>query len=351
MPLFDALLEMGGRKTWKLPQLTGFNKLPPRATLYPFPSPIAAQTQERKSSPWFLSLNGVWDFKILSRPEEVTDEGIREAVWHPIKVPGNWTMQGFGHPHYTNVMMPFPNIPPDVPETNPTGIYRRTFRFPPSWTGRRIVLHCGGCEGALYVYLNDRPVGISKDLRTPAEFDITSLIRSSEENELIMLVVQWSDASFLEDQDHWWQAGLQREVYLYTTNVPHIQDIFAIGDLTEDYLDGTAATCSFSAWTEAPPSTSCPTWTPTRRASRSVAPSSTRFRPTGRSSCSRRVTPVARRPGAPTSTCSRCRSTPVHRPGTSRPRTPRPTPTRRSVLTGRSWRIWRWIGPDTRPTS
>jgi beta-galactosidase len=238
MPLFDALLEMGGRKTWKLPQLTGFNKLPPRATLYPFPSPIAAQTQERESSPWFLSLNGVWDFKILSRPEEVTDEGIREAVWHPINVPGNWTMQGFGHPHYTNVMMPFPNIPPDVPETNPTGIYRRTFRFPPSWTGRRIVLHFEGCEGALYVYLNGRPVGISKDSRTPAEFDITSLIRSSEENELIMLVVQWSDASFLEDQDHWWQAGLQREVYLYTTNVPHIQDIFAIGDLTEDYLDG-----------------------------------------------------------------------------------------------------------------
>jgi len=235
---FDALLEIAGRKTWKLPQLTGFNKLPPRATLFPFPLPEDALTFNRESSPWFLSLNGRWEFIIVPRPEAVIHDVTCEADWRPIIVPGNWTMQGFGHPHYTNVVMPFPNIPPDVPEENPTGIYRRTFHLPPAWIGRRVVIHFGGCEGALYVYLNDKPVGISKDARTPAEFDITSLLNLTEPNELIVLVVQWSDASFLEDQDHWWQAGLQREIYLYSTNVPHIQDIFAIGDLTEDYQDG-----------------------------------------------------------------------------------------------------------------
>jgi beta-galactosidase len=86
--------------------------------------------------------------------------------------------------------------------------------------------------------VNGHPVGISKDSRTPVEFDITTIVKPSELNELIVLVVQWSDASFLKDQDHWWQAGLQREVYIYSTNVPHIQDVFAIGDLTEDYKDG-----------------------------------------------------------------------------------------------------------------
>jgi beta-galactosidase len=243
MSHFDALLEISGRKTWKMPQLTGFNKLSPRATLYPFSSPIDALTQERESSPWFLSLNGVWDFIILPRPEDVTDEVITEGEWHPIQVPGNWTMQGFGHPHYTNVMMPFPNIPPNVPDANPTGIYRHTFRLPLTWAGRRVVLHCGGCEGALYIYLNGQPMGISKDSQTSSEFDITSMIRIPEQNELILLVVQWSDASFLEDQDHWWQAGLQREVYLYSTNLPHIQDCFAIGDLTDDYQDGILRLC------------------------------------------------------------------------------------------------------------
>ena len=36
-------------------------------------------------------------------------------------MPGLWTMQGFGRPHYTNVVMPFPDLPPNVPEQNETG--------------------------------------------------------------------------------------------------------------------------------------------------------------------------------------------------------------------------------------
>jgi beta-galactosidase len=232
-----SFLEFGGHKTWKMPQLTGFNKLPSRATLYPFPSPESALNDERETSPWYMCLNGTWDFKMLPRPDAVNDETIRIEDWKPIVVPGNWTMQGFGHPHYTNVMMPFPNQPPDVPVDNPTGIYRKTFLIPQEWSGRRIVLHFGGCEGTLYTFLNGSPVGISKDSRTPAELDITALVNRTAHNELIVVVVQWSDASFLEDQDHWWQAGLQREVYLYSTGSPHIQDVHTVYDLTNDYQD------------------------------------------------------------------------------------------------------------------
>jgi beta-galactosidase len=235
---YPALLEIGGRATWKMPPLTGLNKLPSRATLFPFPSPIMALELDFRDSPLFMSLNGIWDFAILARPEYVSDEAVETLAWKPIQVPGEWTMQGFGHPHYTNVVMPFPDIPPDVPQENPTGIYRRTFNVPAGWTGKRIVLHFGGCEGALYVYLNGHPVGISKDARTPAEFDITSILNESRINELVVIVVQWSDASYLEDQDHWWQAGLQRDVFLYATGSPHIQDIFAIADLVEDYHIG-----------------------------------------------------------------------------------------------------------------
>jgi beta-galactosidase len=235
---YRSLLEIGGNPTWKMPHLTGLNKLPPHATIFPFPSPQKALRQERGDSPWFRSLNGTWDFTILARPELVSDELINQVSWKSIRVPGEWTMQGYGHPHYTNVVMPFPNLPPDVPQENPTGIYHRYFDIPQNWSGRRIVLHFGGCEGALYVYLNNQPIGISKDARTPAEFDITHLINFSQPNELFVAVIQWSDASFLEDQDHWWQAGLHREVYLYSTGSPHIQDIFAIGELSEDFHNG-----------------------------------------------------------------------------------------------------------------
>lgn len=45
-------------------------------------------------------------------------------------------------------------------------------------------------------------VGFSKDSRLPAEFDVTEqvLFGASAENVLSVMVVRWSDASYLEDQ-------------------------------------------------------------------------------------------------------------------------------------------------------
>jgi len=235
------LLFIAGAKTWEMPQLPSLNKLPAHATLIPYPSAEEALSMDRAKSAWFQNLSGQWDFKIRPRPEAVTTDVLSNGEWSSIQVPGNWTMQGFGHPHYTNVSMPFAQVPPHVPEENPTGIYRRGFNVPASWHGRRVVLHFGGCEGVLYVYVNGQPIGISKDARTPAEFDISAVVHYGEDhpNELIVMVVQWSDASFVEDQDHWWQAGLQREVILYSTGTPHLQDVFAVGELTKNLREGT----------------------------------------------------------------------------------------------------------------
>jgi beta-galactosidase len=248
------LLYLAGEKTWEMPQLPSLNKLAPRATLYPFSTPAEALTLDRERSPWFLSLNGLWDFQIKARPEEATTAAVASGTWDRIQVPGNWTMQGFGRPHYTNVVMPFPNLPPDVPDENPTGLYRRSFTAPQAWRGRRAVLHFGGCEGALYVYLNGQPIGLSKDARTPAEFDVTRQIQFGQTNELLAVVVQWSDASFIEDQDHWWQAGLHREVFVYSTAVPHLQDVFARGELDDGYVDGHLnVTCRIGEYGQAYP--------------------------------------------------------------------------------------------------
>lgn len=45
-------------------------------------------------------------------------------------------------------------------------------------------------------------VGFSKDSRLPAEFDVTEsvLYGSGSENVLSVMVLRWSDASYLEDQ-------------------------------------------------------------------------------------------------------------------------------------------------------
>ena len=232
------MLRLGEGNSWEMPQVPCINTLPPRATLTPYPTPQAALADAREKSPFFLPLNGTWEFRIKARPQEATWAEVCSGGFAPIAVPGNWTMQGFGRPHYTNAIMPFPDPPPHAPADNPTGIYRTRFTVPPEWQGRRVVIHFGGCEGVLYVYVNGGQVGMSKDSRTPAEFDVTPLIRCGAENELVCVVVQWSDAAFVEDQDHWWQAGIQREVFLYATMTPHLQDVFARGDLAANMKDG-----------------------------------------------------------------------------------------------------------------
>ena len=232
----DKILSMllpGGRRSWEMPELTNINKLPPRATFYYYKNEKDAASADRANSPFLKFLNGKWDFQIKKNPYEVTAGVLNSGKWAKIEVPGNWTMQGFGLPHYTNVQMPFKNLPPSVPKENPTGIYRTVFTLPANWKKRRTVLHFGGCEGALYVYVNKKAVGMNKDARTPAEFDISALLKEGK-NELVCVVIQWSDAAFLEDQDHWWQAGLQREVYIYSTAVPQIQDVFVRAALSEN---------------------------------------------------------------------------------------------------------------------
>jgi beta-galactosidase len=189
-------------RPWERPELTSLGRVAPSATV---------------SRPR-ISLNGTWDFALLPHPEAAARE------WSSIEVPGLWTMQGFAPPQYTNVQMPFEERPPHVPADNPTGVFRRRFPRPP---GERVVLHFGGSEGALFVELNGEPVGIHKDSRTAAEFDVTELLE--DDNELVCAVVMWSDASFVEDQDHWWHGGLPRDVFLYTTPREYIADVFARG--------------------------------------------------------------------------------------------------------------------------
>jgi beta-galactosidase len=95
------------------------------------------------------------------------------------------------------------------------------------------VLHLGGAESVLYLHVNGTFVGMSKDSRLPAEFDVTSLVEPGA-NVLAATVVRWSDASYLEDQDHWWMAGLHREVYLYSTGATHIADLHSLADWDPD---------------------------------------------------------------------------------------------------------------------
>ena len=207
----DMLLAGQGR-SWVMPGLTQMNRLPGRASF------------GRAHS---IELDGQWDFRMLPRPEAVTPQLVRtrdRKGWNSLPVPSTWTLYGHGHPHYTNIQMPFALNPPEVPADNPTGLYRREVQIPADWAGLRVHLEVGGAESVLYVYLNGHAIGMSKDSRLAAEFDLTPHLRVGETNLLTLAVVKWSDASYIEDQDQWWMGGIFRSVRLHAVPPVHIAD-------------------------------------------------------------------------------------------------------------------------------
>jgi len=238
------MLTNGLINAWENPELTSLNKLPPRATFDTFSTAAQARSRARNKSAWSQSLDGEWQFRLERRPEDAqpftnSRPFNDSAEWGVIPVPSNWQMHGHGRPHYTNVAMPFREEPPFTPKENPTGVYRRFFRIPPAWQGNRVVLHFGGADSVLAVHVDGVAVGLSKDSRLPAEFDITSLVRPGIDHELIAIVIQYSDASAIEDQDQWRLGGLHREVRLYATPTIYIADIKATPDV--NLFAGTAS--------------------------------------------------------------------------------------------------------------
>ncbi|MEU9278434.1 glycoside hydrolase family 2 TIM barrel-domain containing protein [Streptomyces sp. NPDC048341] len=193
-------------RPWEAPEVTSWRRLPMNAV-------------DRRTGA--LPLDGDWRFQLLPAPDAPAG-----GRWSTAHVPGAWTVQDTDDlPQYTNVTMPFGEFPPDSPAANPTGVYERELDVPGQWAGRRVVLQVGAAESVLLVHVDGRPVGVSKDSHLAAEFDLTEVVRPGARSVLRLTVVKWSDASHIEDQDHWWHGGITRSVLLYATDPFHLADV------------------------------------------------------------------------------------------------------------------------------
>ena len=217
---------------WENPDVNGINKEKPHA--YGF------LASEKANNPTVQSLNGIWKFKWSpdpqSRPVNFYKENFSTENWDDILVPGNWELQGFGTPIYTNFTYPFKRDPPKVtsePEKdftsfnhrNPVGSYYTTFSIPDYWKNKQVFLNFGGVQSAMYVWVNGKKIGYSENSMSPAEFDITNFIRKGE-NKLAVEVYRWCDGSYLEDQDMWRLSGIFRDVDLIVRPKTFISDFF-----------------------------------------------------------------------------------------------------------------------------
>ncbi|KAL4874448.1 glycosyl hydrolases family 2, TIM barrel domain-containing protein [Aspergillus karnatakaensis] len=211
------------------------NTLEPRAHFYTYPDEESASSFNREEG-FFHSLNGTWKFHYDDSPYTAPIwESANTTDWDDIDVPSVWQLQGYGRPHYTNINYPFPVTPPNVSYVNPTGSYWREFEVPEDWEeGQQIRLRYEGVDSAFHVWVNGEEVGYSQGARNPSEFDITEYLNDNGTNTLATRVYQWSDGSYLEDQDQWWLSGIFRDVYL----IPFPQSAISDFEFTPEVDDG-----------------------------------------------------------------------------------------------------------------
>ncbi|MDK9585926.1 beta-galactosidase [Lelliottia wanjuensis] len=223
------------RRDWENPGVTQWHRLPAHAPFHSWRDENQAREEEGPSHKKVL--NGDWQFRFFSAPEQVPESWITQecsdAVVTP--VPSNWQMQGFDTPIYTNVTYPIMVNPPFVPAENPTGCYSLTFEVDDQWleSGQtRIVFD--GVNSAFYLWCNGEWIGYSQDSRLPAEFDLTAVLKPGS-NRLAVLVLRWCDGSYLEDQDMWRMSGIFRDVSLQHKPATHIADYHYVTELNADY--------------------------------------------------------------------------------------------------------------------
>ena len=227
---------------WENPKLVNEGVEKPRATFVPYSGKQQAFSGDKFNTPFVHSLNGTWRFKFSAKPSERPLDFYKmdynDDHWDDITVPSNWELEGFGVPVYTNVPYIFPCNPPYLDnEDLPIGSYRTSFEIPEGWDDKEVILHFESIAGAATVWVNGERIGYSKASKTAAEFDITKHLREGK-NQLAVEVFKWSDASYLEDQDFWRLAGIERDVYLIARPKVSIEDFFAIGDLDKSYKNG-----------------------------------------------------------------------------------------------------------------
>jgi len=122
----------------------------------PFPSSVSGLNDIK------IDLNGTWQFNTSPGKDFFLNK--KQSGWKTIEVPGEWVMQGY------------------TVKSGEYAGYARSFKIPSNWKGKRIVLKCEAIYSECKIWLNSRFAGEHLGGMTPFEIDITSLVRSGENN-------------------------------------------------------------------------------------------------------------------------------------------------------------------------
>ena len=218
-----------GKEKWEDPMIVSENVLPAHS---------ASHMED------MVSLNGEWKFKCSdspeSRPVKFFENEFDTSDWDEIPVPCCWETKGYGKPYYFGAGFPSAinkskkKIPSINHSKNCVGSYRKSFELPKHWQDKKIILYFGSVKSAFYCWVNGQYVGLGKGSMLPTEFDITPFVKQGI-NTICTEVYQFSDVTYLEDQDMWFLSGMYRDVTVYAQPKHNIADVYAHADLDADY--------------------------------------------------------------------------------------------------------------------
>ena len=231
---------------WSDVKVFEINKVYPRVNVVPYNNENEIDSLCFQNSNYYRCLNGKWKFDWIIKPADAPKnfykQGYDVSTWKEISVPANWELNGYGVPIYVNTKNEFlPSDPPNAPkENNPVGCYVHEFEIPNNWTDRRIYINFGAVKSAYYLWVNSMFVGYSEDAKTNSDFDITDYVKTGK-NTLALKVFRFSDGSYLECQDFWRISGIERDVFIYSKPMVHVDDYFVHACLDSTYKNGVFA--------------------------------------------------------------------------------------------------------------
>lgn len=162
-----SLAALGWAAEWRMaeaPLMTPWaEKIDPKAVLPEYPRPLMQRAE-------WMNLNGVWQFE-EAQPGGELPRG--RSLKELILVPFPWESAISGIRRQL---------------TSQTAWYRREFRIPPAWVGKKVLLHFGAVDWEASVFVNGRLVGVHQGGYDAFSFDITALVRAPGDNELIVKV-------------------------------------------------------------------------------------------------------------------------------------------------------------------
>ena len=233
------------KQEWQDEKTVAVGKYKPRPVFMSYNNREQALENNYANSDYYISLNGLWKFIYTDDHKEIpvnaiTAPSVDFSTWYDVEVPGNWELQGFGVPIYTDATYEFAPEnpqPPLLPTNVPVGIYKKNIDIPFAWLDRDIFLHIGGAKSGVYVYINGEKAGYNEDSKNPAEYLLNPYVKEGLNN-ITIVVYRWSTGSYLECQNFFRISGIERDIYIFAQPKTRIDDFTITASMDSDYVHG-----------------------------------------------------------------------------------------------------------------